>query len=264
MLFRCVPVTDEARDVNGADSHRNQNATADEQQADDGRDVNGVDYEATSTSRNLSFREQWSYLLANDSANLKELFPDAHVQAADGRLQGLKTEKWNGHPVIIHNRIGATNRFSVTPFNYTTRQPLSIKQDNIVTLKTAPASTAFERFKANVHPKVWDMLSDDNPQLLQTFVEFQFPCFDADTKCYTFLHVAQLNDAYTDLFNDTLREVRSQGLKVTKNECAIVISFLYSLAFSRKLHIVRSFSISPTWVMRKWKGKIDLHLPMPP
>ena len=66
-------------------------------------------------------------------------------------------------------------------------------------------------------------------------------------------------------YNQTERRtMRSQHLTLTQVGCATIISFLYSLAFVRKLHVIRSFSVSPDWAIRKWPGDIDLYLPLPP
>ena len=234
---------DDARDVNGVESQRNQTATTDEKQADDARDVNGVDYEPFIPEL---FREQWSYLLANDPDALHVLYPDAKGASSDAYLDGLKSEKWNQHPVIVQQRIKGSNRFSVLPFDYgkTTHRVLSIKETNIRALHPEPAQNALKRFKSNVKPEAWTLLTSGDAvltrELWNAFIEQQLPYFDAETKTYAFLlstRLDEFNSDYKSLINDTLKEIISQGLEMNDTDCAIAISLLYS----------------PTWKIRHGK-----------
>ena len=101
-------------------------------------------------------------------------------------------------------------------------------------------------------------------ELIQSFLELQFPRFNMDSGQFEFAHLQRLKGGYKRLITDTLREAQSQHLTLTQVGCATIISFLYSLAFVRKLHVIRSFSVSPDWAIRKWPGDFDLYLPLPP
>ena len=188
-------------------------------------------------------------------------------------MRGLKTAEWNEHPIIIRNRIGTSHRISVVPFDYSSKKykPMSIKETNVQELIPLPASKAFDLFKQDVDEFAWDILSVGgecfgNETILNYFVVHQFPTFDSRNKTYINTDINALNKDYQSLCLDTVHETKAKDLKVTKTDCAKIISFLYSLAFLRKLHIVRTFSIPANWQMRKWKMrkcKKDLFVPLP-
>ena len=254
-----VPVTD-------ADTERREPAD------DDAKDIEPIDpllFEDTLTDK-VALKNLWFNLLANDQDSLRKLYPDAKGHIADGFLHGLNSAKWNQHPVAIKKRVEGTNRYVVIPIDYDKKHsPLKIKMDNILAINTSPASKALEQFKFHMEPDVWATLTDDNTffgdiELIQSFLELQFPRFNMDSGQFEFAHLQRLKGGYKRLITDTLREAQSQHLTLTQVGCATIISFLYSLAFVRKLHVIRSFSVSPDWAIRKWPGDIDLYLPMPP
>ena len=222
-------------------------------------------------------KEQWRYILANDPVPALQLYPELEkmldstqlIGDTDGILRGLKTEKWNGHPIIIRDLIKSKKRYSVVPFDYNiNHKPMLIKEENIGRMETFPATHAYYKFKHDVHAESWDILTvggecHGNDSILTYFVLHQLPIWDATMKRYTSPRIEKFNEAYKALVLDTVRESKSKDLKVTLTDCPKIISFLYSLSFSRKLHIVRIFEISHKWQMQKWNDKSDLYVPLP-
>ena len=230
------------------------------------------------STNDQQFKEQWIFLLANDPSELLARYPellDAQytyqiVGDKDAQLTNLKATKWNGHQVIVRDRVNKT-RLSVIPFDYTLKHTaMSVKEENVRVLRPLNITDAFNNFKQDVNVSSWKILTMNetcykNTTIIKYFVEHQFPFVDTKTKCYATLRFDTIDKRYDQLRRDTIQEVQAQQLGVTQEDCPKIISFLYSLAFSRKLHLVRTFSIcADDWIMQKWKGNIDLYVPLPP
>jgi hypothetical protein len=221
------------------------------------------------------FKAQWQYLLGNHPDLLFQRYPETRdeywqrftVGDNDAELINLKFEALNGQPVVVKDYFKDKDRFHVELFNYAVKPKVrSILRKNVMEIQPIPASKAYERFKGNVAESTWDELtrggtSFDNGAIIHCFIAQQFPLYDSKKKAYIFVDFKKLNAGYQQLHSDTIREVTDKGLAVTESDCPKILSLLYSLSFIRKLHVVRTFSISETWQMQKWND--ELYVPLP-
>ena len=174
----------------------------------------------------------------------------------------MKAIKLNGKEIIFKGRNNERERFVVQVFDLSpTPRTLLVKDENIRCLKAEPVRCAFTKFKDSLREHEWNELTlgnlcFKNEALVSLFISDQLP--------YDLEMTAKTQKPYDDIWEDSMRELSEHGVGVTESDCQIIISFLYSLAFSRKIHILRRFEIPLDWKVRKWKGNVHLFLPLPP
>jgi hypothetical protein len=221
------------------------------------------------------FKEHWRFILANDPELFLLRFPETlkdyderHIIGpTDAVLSNLSKAVLNGRPVVICDKVKGKDRFKVQLFDYTNRHsPISVKETNVRSLSPLPATKSFDHFKDAVEDVSWRILtrngtSFDNDSIFFHFVEHQFPLYDLKAKNYKLLKLEKANTKYQKLRADTIREAKEKGLSVSKADSPKIIALLYSLSFSRNLHIVRTFSIPKSWQMQKWND--ELYVPLP-
>ena len=214
-------------------------------------------------------KQLWLYLLSNAPDKLIEKYPDLllvyrqkhFLGANDAITFGLKNVNLNNKAIVIRDRNLEKDRFVVELLHHSPPKQVLIKDTNVRSLKPRPICDAFNHFKNDVAEDSWQQMTLNNE------------CFRNETIIYYFLkHQLQqydgapsrTNTEYENLIVDAVYEVKSQGLGVTDNDCPKMISFLYSFSLLCKLHVPRLFNIPPHWILRKWKGYIDLYVAVHP
>ena len=212
----------------------------------------------------------WVNLLSNAPETLIQKYPEMlalfrqqhFLGTCDGVLHGLKATNLNGKEIIFKGRNLERKRFVVQLFDLSpTPRTILVKDENTRRLKPEPVSCAYSKFKDSLNEHQWNELTlgnlcFKNEALVSLFISDQLP--------YDLEMTAKTQEPYDDIWEDSMRELSEHGIGVTESECQIIISFLYSLAFSRKVHILRRFVIPLNWKVRKWKGNLNLFLPLPP
>ena len=193
----------------------------------------------------------WVNLLSNAPEALIQKYPEMldlfHQQhflgASDGVLHGLKATNLNDKEIIFKGRSSERERFVVQLFDLSqTPRTLLVKDENIRCLKPEPVRCAFSKFKDSLREHEWNELTlgnlcFHNEALVSLFICDQLP--------YYLEMTAKTQKPYDDICEDSMRELSEHGVGVTESDCQIIISFLYALAFSRKIHILRRFEIPP-------------------
>ena len=214
-------------------------------------------------------KKLWIFLLSNSPEPLVSKYPELRalhdrqhfLGARDGQLSGLKTTELNGKRIILRGYSEEKKRFIVQLF-YLKPIPkkMLLKDENILGLKARPVSTALSRFKKEIGNNHWNKLTLGgnclkNGRLLASFISHQMP--------YDIEMTDETGEPYDLLCDEALSQFMDQGLSATNSDCQIMISFLYTLCYWRSVHIIRRFTIPCIWKVQKWKGRMDLLLPLP-
>ena len=212
-------------------------------------------------------KDLWVYLLSNAPETLVQKYPDLleryrtqyFLGACDGDLSGLKATDLNGKPIIFIERNAQKQRFVVKVMDGSPKpRQILVREKNILCVKPEPVQRAFSDYKNGADTKFWKKYTAgdtkfNNRDFIDAFIANQMPGSP----------IIAETEPYISFWDEALAEVCTAKLCASEADCPIIISFLYAFSFSRKIHLRRRYLIPPSWTLKKWKGKVNIYLPLP-
>ena len=160
-------------------------------------------------------------------------------------LSGLSVEDLNGAPVRIKKFIESKQRYQVQIIDPEAAEPrhLLVERDKIDVFPLKDISEAYSDFEehARATPTLLSLLTEKPSDVgtIGAFLDFQLPPIanpkDWDTDC-----------GWKDVYYYISNWCCNYGLSVTKEECPLILSFLYCFCYDRFDHIWKKYMIPPT------------------